>query len=82
MSVSNYKFFENKKCEFYPCHAMDQINCLFCYCPLYPIQNCGGLFTKTPKGIKDCSLCTIPHSQHGYTYVLNKLPEIKKLMDW
>ena len=36
----SYKFFENKACKYNPCHeGMEQINCLFCYCPLYDMEN-------------------------------------------
>ena len=28
--------FENRECKYYPCHETDNINCLFCYCPLFP----------------------------------------------
>lgn len=52
----NYKFFNHKECEFFPCHKTnnpDEFNCLFCYCPLYTLgKNCGGNFKYTDKGIK------------------------------
>ena len=42
----HYKFFQNKLCEYFPCHKTrntDTFNCLFCYCPLYALgENCGG----------------------------------------
>ena len=37
METENYKFFQHKACEFFPCHEtkdIDNFNCLFCYCPL------------------------------------------------
>ena len=37
-----YKFFQNKKCEYFPCHKgipEEDFNCLFCYCPLYTRSN-------------------------------------------
>ena len=40
------RFFENRDCAYFPCHAgMDgePFNCLFCYCPLYALgRACGG----------------------------------------
>jgi Zn-finger protein len=72
----NYKFFENRKCEFYPCHAFNRINCLFCFCPLYPLD-CGGGFTVT-NGIKDCSGCALPHLEGGYEFVVAKLKKTAK----
>lgn len=79
----NYKFVQNKKCEFFPCHKIDdptKFNCLFCFCPLYALGNkCGGNFSYTDKGIKDCSDCTIPHDEGGYEYIISKIGEITKM---
>lgn len=76
----HYSFFQNKKCEFFPCHTTDNIeefNCLFCYCPLYALGRlCGGNFTITENGIKDCGCCMVPHKKENYGYVLNKFYEI------
>ena len=73
----SYKYFENKKCEFYPCHKLDAVNCLFCFCPLYNHAECGGNYNMIKGGdgktIKDCSDCIIPHSDIGYEYVIDKL---------
>ena len=68
---NNFKFFENKECEYYPCHdKIKQINCLFCYCPLYAFEDCGGIFsmisTASGKNIKDCSKCKFPHDAKNY----------------
>lgn len=70
------KYFENKDCEFYPCHDAVKLNCLFCFCPLYNLD-CGGNFkmieSKNGGMLKDCSDCLIPHSENGYDYVMKKL---------
>lgn len=63
---NSYKFFENKECEYYPCHkGMTSINCLFCYCPFYSWEECPGKneYIKKSDGrqIKDCSSCNFPH---------------------
>ena len=50
----HYKFFSHKQCEYYPCHQLDEINCLFCYCPLYILKDCKGNY-KLIGDIKDCS---------------------------
>ena len=72
----SYKFFENKECEFYPCHkGMKEINCLFCYCPLYRLEDCGGSFKLLKNGVKDCSGCTFPHVRENYEKVIKKLSE-------
>ena len=74
--MNSYKYFENKDCEYYPCHKVGDkgFNCLFCYCPLYDLgDKCGGNFVYTADGIKDCSACTIPHSEDGYEYIISKL---------
>ena len=73
----NYKFFEHKECEYYPCHNFDRINCLFCYCPLYPLGiNCGGNFSFTEKGIKDCTNCEFPHNPDNYDMIVEKLRDL------
>ena len=58
-------FFRNVDCEYFPCHANvdpGEFNCLFCYCPLYALgPRCGGSFTYTASGIKDCSDCIALH---------------------
>lgn len=73
---TNYKFFQNSKCEFFPCHQgveKNKFNCLFCYCPLYMLKNeCGGDFILT-NGVKDCSGCTKPHDENSYEYIMEKM---------
>ena len=72
-----YRFFQHTACEFFPCHETDRpedFNCLFCYCPLYALgRGCGGAFTYTERGIKDCSACTVPHRRENYGLVNEKL---------
>lgn len=79
----NYKFFQHKDCEFFPCHKTkdkNSFNCLFCYCPLYGLgDKCGGNFKYTDKGIKDCSNCLIPHSKNSYEYIMSKMSDVMKL---
>ena len=73
---NSYKYFKNKDCKYFPCHKglSDDFNCLFCYCPLYALgSNCGGHFTYTDKGIKNCSACSYPHHREHYDEVLEKL---------
>ena len=53
----------------------DGFNCLFCYCPLYHLEDCGGNYTFTQKGVKDCSDCTLPHKANNYDYIIRKLGE-------
>lgn len=83
--MEHYNFFCNKECEYFPCHKTDDLehfNCLFCYCPLYSMKDCGGRYTIMLGGngslitngldvIKDCSNCLIPHK--SYDYVVEKL---------
>lgn len=68
---------QNKECEFFPCHNTNNLNCLFCFCPLYYL-NCEGNYTMTRNGIKDCSNCMIPHVENGYDYIINKIIEASK----
>ena len=55
----HYKFFQNRECEYFPCHKTndpEHFNCLFCFCPLYALgERCGGGLQYTESGIKDCS---------------------------
>lgn len=73
MNKNNYKWFTNKNCEYYPCHKFKEINCLFCFCPLYFFDDCGGDFILLKNGVKDCKNCSIPHSKEGYDYIIEKL---------
>ena len=81
--MANYNFFQNRDCEYFPCHSgaeEAQFSCLFCYCPLYALgENCGGNFRYTEKGIKDCSGCLIPHRRENYEQVLEKMQGIVEL---
>ncbi len=73
------RYFQNKDCEYYPCHPMEELNCLFCFCPLYPFPDCGGDFTMLPQrdgsSIKDCSNCCLPHTKAGYDTIIARLSD-------
>ncbi len=77
METKNHAFFTNRACEFFPCHPgadPDDFNCLFCFCPLYGLgDRCGGSFTYTPAGVKDCSRCLYPHRRESYDAVIRRL---------
>jgi Zn-finger protein len=79
----SYRFFQNKSCEYFPCHKVkdsSEFNCLFCYCPLYALgDNCGGNCTYTKEGIKDCSNCLVPHNPKGYDYINDRFKLIAEL---
>lgn len=81
--MGNYNFFQNKQCEYFPCHKnvpVEEFNCLFCYCPLYALaEKCGGNFCYTENGIKDCSGCTKPHKRENYTLIVEKMDKILEL---
>ena len=77
MSCSN--FFQNKDCEYFPCHdsSTENFNCLFCYCPLYSLgEDCGGNFYYLDNGVKCCEKCTLPHSEKGYEHIQKHISEI------
>lgn len=65
-------YFEHKDCKYYPCHKMDEINCIFCYCPLYGTE-CGGDFEILKNGKKDCSKCSFPHVKENFDEVVDEL---------
>ncbi len=70
-------FFANKDCKYYPCHTCEEdINCLFCYCPLYNRSTCPGeyrMITRNGKSIKDCSDCVWPHKAGNYSEMIKLL---------
>ena len=79
----HYAFFQNRECECFPCHKTgkpDDFNCLFCYCPLYALgESCGGNFTYTASGVKDCSACLFPHVRENYGAIQQRFREVAKL---
>ena len=78
-----YSFFQHTACEFFPCHKTEHpedFNCLFCYCPLYALgRACGGRFSYTDSGVKDCSECLVPHTRKSYSYIVSRFPELAAL---
>jgi len=78
---NGYKFFANTECRYFPCHeniASAHFNCLFCYCPLYPLgEHCGGNFEYVGEAqdVKCCSKCVFPHDPSNYDLVVAKLQE-------
>lgn len=75
------EFFCNKKCKYFPCHEgidKDDFNCLFCFCPLNSVINCGGAYTLTKDGKKDCSKCSFPHRAENYEKVVDK---VRKMLE-
>ena len=81
--MANYDFFQNSACEYFPCHPCkdtENFSCLFCYCPLYALgDQCGGNFSYTKEGIKDCSSCLIPHRRENYDRIMEKMKAIIEL---
>ena len=79
-----HRFFSHRECEYFPCHEgadPENFNCLFCYCPLYALGNsCGGNFTYTDSGYKDCTACQLPHRREAYDYVIGRYEDIVKVM--
>ncbi|MCI9004281.1 MAG: metal-binding protein [Lachnospiraceae bacterium] len=73
----SYRFFENRACCYYPCHqGLEELNCLFCYCPLYGQERCPGNPRYLEGGgrrVKDCSGCAFPHQPGNYEAVLQGL---------
>ncbi|MCR5267346.1 MAG: cysteine-rich small domain-containing protein [Lachnospiraceae bacterium] len=70
------RYFENRECKYYPCHDLEHVNCLFCYCPMYPYADCPGDHTYIEKEsgrIKNCTNCTFPHRAENYETVLRFL---------
>ena len=81
--MANYEFFQNRECEYFPCHRCadtENFNCLFCYCPLYALgDKCGGSFQYLSNGIKDCSNCLKPHRRENYGKIMEKMTMVLEL---
>lgn len=74
-------FFQNKSCEYFPCHEIkniDEFNCLFCYCPLYALgSDCNGQYFFTKNGVKSCSKCTIVHKkEESALHIKNNISKV------
>lgn len=72
------KFFANRSCEYYPCHkGLDDLNCLFCYCPFYLWEHCPGNPHWKPRDngrrLKDCTACIYPHVADHYDDIMKRL---------
>jgi Zn-finger protein len=80
----SFSFFQNKSCEWFPCHKtkdIEKFNCLFCYCPLYALDGkCGGNFSYTAAGVKNCVGCLFPHVKENYGLVTERFNEIAAMM--
>ena len=74
MAENSHAFFANTACRYYPCHkGLEEINCLFCFCPLHNMAHCPGdpAYIETPSGqVKDCSACTFPHRAENYDTII------------
>ena len=82
--MSNSEYFQNTSCEYFPCHKgvdTEDFSCIFCYCPLYSLgDQCGGNFTYTQSGVKDCSNCVRPHKKQNYGEIVDKLALVTELV--
>ncbi len=77
---SDFSYFENRACKYYPCHKTEHLNCLFCYCPMYRLENCLGnpaYKEKDGRVIKVCTNCTFPHQRENYKKIVEKLKGIE-----
>ncbi len=83
MEIPNsHKFFQNTGCKYFPCHpikAGEAFNCLFCYCPMNPYEDCPGTprYIRKENGavIKDCTGCLFPHRPENYEKIVAFLKE-------
>ena len=78
---NSYRFFENKDCQYFPCHkGVEAFNCMFCYCPLYAKEKCPGTpeyVERMGKRIKICDHCTFPHKAENYDIIIKILSKIE-----
>ena len=82
--MANHDFFQHKECEYFPCHPgadADTFSCLFCYCPLYALgDKCGGNFTYTKDGIKDCTACLRPHKRENCENIQRQMMQVIEMV--
>ena len=77
--MANYDFFQNRSCEYFPCHKgadSDNFNCLFCYCPMYTREHWPGnpqYIEVKGRKIKACTDCTFPHRPENYDKIMEIL---------
>ena len=66
-----------KKCEYYPCHDLDVIDCTFCFCSFYPCEDdlTGGEIVTTENGkvVWGCKNCVWIHKPKVAQKVLNEI---------
>ena len=81
--MNSDSFINNTDCKYFPCHKTNRpedFNCLFCYCPLYMLgDKCGGNFTYTETGVKNCTDCMVPHSRSAVQYIISRWPDIAEV---
>lgn len=81
---AHFTYFQNKECEFFPCHPTEHpedFSCLFCYCPLYALgRKCGGNCKYLENGVKDCSDCLVPHKKENFAYITARFEEICEIV--
>lgn len=74
---ASHAFYQNRACKYFPCHPgadADVFNCLFCYCPLYFLEDCEGDYEMLGP-IKDCTKCLKPHHPGGYERTVSRLKD-------
>ncbi|MBQ1192921.1 MAG: metal-binding protein [Lachnospiraceae bacterium] len=74
---NSFSYFENRDCQYYPCHkGISEMNCMFCYCPLYGRDKCPGnpkYIGEPDNKVKDCSSCVFPHKHENYEEIISIL---------
>lgn len=82
MSQDGSKFFQNTLCKHFPCHKdvpVESFNCMFCFCPLYWMDDCCGTPLKSKSGLKSCISCSFPHHPESYDLILLRIKtELKR----
>ncbi len=83
--TKHYRFFQNKECEYFPCHETtdpENFNCLFCYCPLYVLgTDCGGNCEIKENGVKSCINCLFPHKRENYDRINARFSDLLQKMN-
>lgn len=87
MRKNDFNHFQNRECRYFPCHGkergtgsvpVEDFNCLFCYCPLYLVEDCGGKYTMEDYG-KNCMECTRNHDKDSWKFIVSRIRELSNI---
>ena len=72
--------FRERKCKYFPCHDLKDMDCTYCYCPRYEMKGCQDKMRgkRLKNGLKDCSKCIQVHDPLFVRLIKNDADKFKK----